>query len=147
MQDGCLSGLPVELLPQVLKHVEPQQLHKSCVLVSRAWNTAAVMSMGAIHIPRVVRQSRVKAVSDWLHAHAGKAQLRSIKIVGIGWRMWYLLTLPAAQHLTALRELHLEKVRATSAEADAGALQPVLSPALKALTRLELVEYRVRYCD
>lgn len=59
-------------------------------------------------------------MSDWLRAHADKAALHSITVVKQSNALQTAplsLTLPAAQHLTALRELHLDKMQVTTAGA------------------------------
>lgn len=144
LQGGCgISVLPVEVLSNVLQHVDLSDRLLSCSLVCSLWRKAAAMSVTDIHVPKCKR-GQAASLSVWLRAHAAQARLASISISMANNRLFLPL-----QHLASLRTLRLDNARvmaADTAEAVAGPQsdrQEFLTPALSGLTRLELLSCKV----
>jgi hypothetical protein len=144
----------VEVLSKVLQHVDLRQHLLSCSLVCSLWRKAAAMSITSVDVPRS-SPTKATSLSAWLSAHAAEVKLDSISVTAA----YHILeddsnlVLPM-QQLTSLRTFKLKKVQARTADADAAAAAhedaqgdagyAILTPALPALSRLDLLDCKVR---
>jgi hypothetical protein len=154
VQVGCgiNTVLHVEVLSKVLQHVDLSDRLLSCSLVCSLWRKATAMSITSVDVPRC-NQTKATSLSAWLSAHAAELKLDSISVTDAPpiSEDDSTLTLPM-QQLTALRTLKLKTVQARTADAAAAAQEDaegaaayaILSPALPALTRLDLLGCKVR---
>ena len=163
-----ISRLPPQLLARVLQHVSPQERLQACAVVSTAWHAAAVMATSQV-VFKDCTEKRCKSLSRWLHSNAALAAVSTIdlgsgsafNIFGQQPRPQLLLPL---QQLQDLRQLSCTGLLLAPAErsstpdltaagpaahgdqedSDNPTLTPVLTPALSALTRLQLLTCRVK---
>jgi hypothetical protein len=152
LQAGCgiNTVLHVEVLSKVLQHVGLRDRLLSCSLVCSLWRKATAMSITSVDVPRC-NQTKATSLSAWLSAHAAELKLDSISVTDAPPILEddSTLTLPM-QQLTALQTLKLKTVQARTADAAAqedaegAAAYAILSPALPALTRLDLLGCKVR---
>ena len=163
-----ISQLPLQLLAEVLQHVEPCERLDSCTLVCSTWHAAVIAATTSISTTLAYAAEKYSALHAWLLRHGLAAAVESLHVKGLGGSAIRQLQLPV-QQLTALKQLQLEGLSvefqqtAAHQQASTAALPRELSavtylglhycplqldalPAFTQLQHLGLTERRQRAC-
>ena len=139
---ASISQLPLQLLAEVLQHVDLKERLSSCALVCSMWHAAAVAATRSISISTWCsrEQAKYNGLHAWLLKHGQAAAIHSLDVHGRASSNAQLL-LPL-QQLTALGKLVLKCMRANfqKGTADQQVSTAALPYELSALTHLELCD-------
>lgn len=136
MQESWISKLPVQLLAQILQHIDQAQRLQRCALVNSTWRQASILATRDVDLWLFSTKRELKSAALFMQLYGHAAAVSSLQAEG----PFVEIQLPC-QQLTALQKLSLKCLVVDWQDA-AGSQEgrtPRLPAALSKLTCLEIV--------